>query len=419
MAATMKKRTLVVLLAAVIMIEALLPGCAREETSEDKTILTIACWIKDFPLSLYVDEFNNRNSDYEIQIFEYYDPTEQDFEEAMTRMRIDLIVNNRCDLLYLDSMDIYALENAGLLMDLLPLMEEDTQFQTEEYYWNIWSLYQRSGKLYEWIPAFELTGVYGPSMLLSDIEAWTIEEYRDFTESTGQRVGAITPTTMICSMLQYSNHDLISLENGTCHLDSEEFMEWLKFAGEFESGNGSLRLHWIRGMMDYLSEQQMFETPVCLVNVPVSQRNSICASAHFSFGISSKTEHTDICWDFLEFLMDDDMLNQVTSGFEWVGFPMKKDLLISQLDCAMLPASDPDSLVHNWGEDAIPIKEPDAARLLHQIETIDCVQKRIMAVLNIVIDESAAYFSGDKTIEETASLIQSRSSIYLSEQQQG
>lgn len=410
----MKKKAVIFLFVAVF---ALTIGCGKTETTGDKTMITIACWIKDTPLSLCVDEFNQRNSDYEIQIYEYYDPTEQNYEAAMTRMRMDLIANDVCDLLYLDSMDIYALENAGLLMDLNPLMEQDKQFHYEDYYWNIWSLYQRNGKLYEWIPAFELAGVFGPSTLLSDVDTWTMDEYRAFSNSTGQSIGSITPATMICSMLQYTNHDLISLENGTCNLNSEEFKEWLAFSYGFHSSNGDLWVNWIRGMKDYLSWQFDFGTPICMVNVPTTQRSSICASAHFSFGISSKTEHALICWEFLKFLMDDALLNQMTLGAEPVGFPMKKDLLTTQLECAMLPESDSNAIVHNWGDDAIPLAESDAARLIQQIENIDCVQKRISAVLDIVIDESGAYFEGEKNVDDTARIIQSRSSIYLAEQQ--
>lgn len=409
------QRTPVPLLFAIVF--TLLAGCANKTASGTKEILTIACWISDTPLSLCVDEFNKNSDDYEIQIYEYYDPTEQDYNAAMTRMRIDLIANDVCDLIYLDSMDIYALENAGLLMDLNPLIATDMQFNVDDYYWNIWSLYQREGKLYEWIPAFELTGVFGPSTILSDIDSWTIDEYKQFSASTGQSIGSIAPATMICSMLQYTNHSLISPENGICNLNSEEFKEWLAFSKDFDSSNGILWLNWIRGLNEYLSWQIDFGAPICLVNVPATQQSSICASAHFSFGISSKTEHTSVCWDFLKSIMEDKLLNQLTLGVEPVGFPMKRALFSEQLARAMLPVSDSDAIIYNWGDSAISLTRADKTRLTNQVENINCVQKRISAVLDIVIDESEAYFNGDKSLNDTTKIIQSRSGIYLSEQQ--
>lgn len=415
----MKKSISVLLVIAIsFILFATSSGCTDEveESENNKTRLTIACWINDYPLSFYVDEFNKSNSQYVLQIYEYYDPTEQDYAAAMSRMRVDLIANDVCDLLYLDSMDIYALENAGLLMDLMPLMDEDDSFNKEEYYWNIWSLYQRGGKLYEWIPAFELTGTFGPSNLLDGVDAWNMDEYQDFVVSTGQSIGSIQPQTLICSMLQYTNHDLIDLENGTCNLNSEEFQTWLEFAKQFKDVNGILWVNWIRGINEYLSWQMSFKEPICLVNIPTTQAGSICASAHFSFGISSKTENISACWDFLNFLMDDELLNQISLSAEPIGFPMKKDVLRSQLTNAMLPVTDMNSLIYDWGAEAIPITEGDEERLLLQIENIDCVQKRISALLDIVIDESEAFFDEEKSVEEIANLIQGRASIYLAEQ---
>ena len=95
---------------------------------------------------------------------------------------------------------------------------------------------------------------------------------------------------------------------------------------------------------------------------------------------------------------------------------MKKSILCDQLTLAQLPSSDPSSLIHLWGEDAIPLTAEDALRLERQIATICCVENRISAVINIISEESKAFFCGDKTCDETVDLIQNRVSIYLAEQ---
>ena len=115
--------------------------------------------------------------------------------------------------------------------------------------------------------------------------------------------------------------------------------------------------------------------------------------------------------------MDDEVLSATTLGAEYVGFPMKKSILAEQLELAQLPGSNPSSLIYHWGEDAIPLGEDEAQRLKEQIASIQCVEKRISAVINIVSEESKAFFCGDKTCDETVKLIQNRVSIYLAEQQ--
>lgn len=381
------------------------------------TTLTIACWIKDYPLVYSVEKFNQRNNNYRIEIHEYYDENALDYKAAMTRMQADLISNSKVDLLYLDSMDIYALENAGLLKDLLPLMEKDHTFKVDDYYWNIWNQYQRNGKLYEWIPAFELTGVFGPSCLLDEIDRWTIEEYLEFVKMNGQEISNCTPEIMINYMLQFTRNNLIDLRNGSCELDSQEFQFWLEFAKDVAPCEGGLFVDWISGMNAYLSWQHSFHTPIRLVNIPNTQTCGVCASAHFSFGISSKTENVSACWGFLKLLMEDDVLNDVTLGIESVGFPMKKEVMHEQLERAKLDAADVDSLVYNWGDDAAPMTEEESVYMINLLENIDCVQGRFSAVLDIVSDEAQAFFNGDKSVEETTEIIQSRVSIYLSEQQ--
>ena len=50
------------------------------------------------------------------------------------------------------------------------------------------------------------------------------------------------------------------------------------------------------------------------------------------------------------------------------------------------------------------------------VDKIDCVAVRDKEVLDIVMDCSGSFFAGDKTVEETAAVIQSRVKVYLSEQ---
>ena len=38
------------------------------------------------------------------------------------------------------------------------------------------------------------------------------------------------------------------------------------------------------------------------------------------------------------------------------------------------------------------------------------------SIMNIITEESAAYFAGSKTLDETAAMIQNRASLYVAEQ---
>jgi multiple sugar transport system substrate-binding protein len=48
-------------------------------------------------------------------------------------------------------------------------------------------------------------------------------------------------------------------------------------------------------------------------------------------------------------------------------------------------------------------------------ESFDGIERRVPAIENIIAEETAAYFAGNKTAEETAAIIQNRATTYLEE----
>lgn len=60
--------------------------------------------------------------------------------------------------------------------------------------------------------------------------------------------------------------------------------------------------------------------------------------------------------------------------------------------------------------------DEDAQRFLALLNEIDNVAIYDETVLGIIDEEASAFFAGEKTAEETASIIQSRVQLYVSEQ---
>lgn len=60
--------------------------------------------------------------------------------------------------------------------------------------------------------------------------------------------------------------------------------------------------------------------------------------------------------------------------------------------------------------------QADADAFIEYLKTVDNVQRYDESLNNIINEESAAFFNGTKSVDETASIIQSRASIYMSEQ---
>lgn len=161
----------VILVAAALVFAA---GCSGETAdSEGKTVLNISCWIYDNELDDLIERFRKEHPDVEI-VEKHYCDDDTDFETATSRMNAELMTDEDVDLYYLENaMDVKALVNASLLMDLYPLMEADESFQRDAYFENVWSAMEVDGALYEMPVGFQLGAIAGPQTLLGDRSGWT------------------------------------------------------------------------------------------------------------------------------------------------------------------------------------------------------------------------------------------------------
>ena len=64
----------------------------------------------------------------------------------------------------------------------------------------------------------------------------------------------------------------------------------------------------------------------------------------------------------------------------------------------------------------LPTDGSEADTLMALIDRMDCLYEQDQRLLDIVLREARAFYSGDKTAEQAAKLIQSKASIYLAEQ---
>ena len=62
------------------------------------------------------------------------------------------------------------------------------------------------------------------------------------------------------------------------------------------------------------------------------------------------------------------------------------------------------------------ITQDEVNMLIDYFSTVDNIARYDESLTDIINEEANAYFEGTKSVDEAASLIQSRASIYLSEQ---
>ena len=383
----------------------------------DATILTMAAWAPTPNLQMIIDEYNETHTDFQIQLKIYYEPQNSDSEvyRAIDRMTVDFTTGNAPDLFSLNSMDIMSLENAGLLMDLNQLIDQDVGFNRAEYLENIWSLYEQDGCLYELVPTFCISGILAPASAVSGRVGWTYDEWL----SLNQNHLIDQDQDGLCgNMILYSAGEFVNLSNATCSFDNAQFLKWLEVVKSapkrksYENTTYEAAL-FVSGIGDYASSLHSKGTDISYCGFPSSSAHGPSVIANNSYGISTTTEYPEACWEFLKYFLDDSVYERLETD----GFPVKKTVLEQQLAAAQLPIDDENSLFRDWMPDEIaPLSEENVDYLRGMLENIDNCAFRYNAIYNIITEEIPAYLSGDKDAENVAKLIQNRAQIYLSEQ---
>ncbi len=116
----------------------------------------------------------------------------------------------------------------------------------------------------------------------------------------------------------------------------------------------------------------------------------------------ASSEHKEAAWDFLRLLL----LPENLTGMS-IGIPVTKAAFEKNLELSI----DEDS-----SQDYLVLTREDAEKMRRLVYSTEKMARQDDTLTEIISAEAAAYFAGDKSLEDTVSNIQSRASIYVAEQ---
>ena len=139
----------------------------KPRTTKVREGLILACLKKNDYIRYAVNQYNNEHPDNKITIKEYYDEYAVDTSEAdaLNRLNSDLMDGTAGDIVCLDGISFAgggkALLEKGVFLDLYELMDNDPEFNKEDYFTDIFRVNETDGKLYRLVPFFSLNTKYG------------------------------------------------------------------------------------------------------------------------------------------------------------------------------------------------------------------------------------------------------------------
>ena len=421
-----------------------------EEVKEKQSIV-LAMGYTNWNVREAAVKFNKANETYRISIQDYSSlyGSQDDYRAGVNRLNTDIASGKIPDIILLDeSMPVDSYISKGLFEDLKPYIEKDSQLDINNFMPNIIEAFSIDGKLYTMVPAFSIQTLVAKTSQVGKERGWTVQEVRELLDSKPemQFLTRVTRDDMMNWCISMSGNQFIDWEKGNCSFDSDIFIQMLEFIKTFpetmDDGEmiGREDDYWenydslwredkvlasLMNLGDFRGysymEKGTFGEEITMIGFPSANEDGSVIKADLQLALSSKSKCQEGAWEFLRtFLLDEYQENNVYS------FPLSIKRLDQLGEEALkkpyytdennVKVEYDDTYYVNGMEIVIPpFTRQEVDALKEKIYSFTQVYKFDEALLNIINEEAAPYFAGQKRAEDVAGIIQSRVQIYVNE----
>lgn len=423
----------------------------KPEDIPDKSVMVLAGSGFDYNIRKRVVDFNKNNSDYRIVMKDYSQyNTMDDYTAGITRLNNDIIAGNMPDMLInteYNSLPIESYISKGLLADIGKFIAEDPELSQTEFVQNVFDAYSVDGVLYQIIPSFHVSTMLAKKSLVGNVSNWNMKEMQNVLKTMGPDAKAFPDTVRMSFMdrvMSFCGNQFINLEEGTCNFNSEDFISMMEFAKtlpeeinyddsywenyDWEKQESAYRENrtllynfYIYSFQDMARQLNgTFGEPVSFVGFPTGTGDGSYITCDESFLISSKTSCSEGAWKFLRYYLTEEYQKTL-----W-NLPVNKKVFTEKSKEAMERPFWTDGNGEKQyydltmsinGEEIViePLNQQQLDEVVNFIFSITNTQYTDTNVTQIVTEEIGAYFSGQKSAQEVADVIQRRVKVYVEE----
>ena len=438
-------------------------------TVAEKTELTLACMNLDWNLRGQIVKFNRASDKYRIVVKDYSEYNTMQCEtvgsngtmitessDGLTKLNTEIMSGNVPDMILTDNLPVRQYAAKGLLEDLYPYIDAD--MGRDALITPVLDADSEDGKLYELPLAFSIVTATGLSSVVGSYDSWTLSDLEDALsklnpDATIFNVDA-TRTNVLAYCLYMNADTFVDWETGTASFDSPEFIDYLNFAAQFPAEfdystfdfsdyeqdavrmrNGDQLLSMYGTIYGFDGVYQNFAElggDLCYIGFPsTSGHDGSSFSVSSPIAITTKCRDKEAAWSFIASALADDYQGDLYY------FPITKSAFDAMAEKAMEKNYEYDEngdiLLDENGDPVEASKGGFSygdgpmieiyAMTQEQYDTVNGLienTNRIMrydeSLMEIIDDETGAFFAGEKTAEETAQLIQNRVQLYMAEQ---
>lgn len=429
-----------------------------------KQEITLAAQYIQWDMRSKVVKFNRHNDQYRIVVKDYSEfNTEDDYSAGLTKLTTELLAGNVPDIIDLSGLPYEQLAAKGLLADLYELIDADSELSRDDFFPNVLKALEVDGGLYSTVTGFSLTTVIGAASVVGDEPGWTYDEFNAALATMREYNPECEPfdiyTTRedilrICLQLDMNNY--VNWATGEVNFDNDSFIGLLNFAANFPEtfdydnyeyspddntdnriadGRQMLVSTSIYSVDSVMYNDTYFGGESVFVGYPTLDGSSgNLFSIDGGYAISAKSANKDAAWSFLREFFTEDYQSHKGNVYN---IPANINAYNARVEDYMTPEYEKDAdgnyrLDEDGNKIPIPrisygtengvidfyaLTQEQADKLYQAITSTTAVYDYYTdSIFDIVVEQSQAFFAGQKSAEDVAKLVQSKANIYVNEQ---
>lgn len=438
-----------------------------------KYIITLGALYMNYNIRNQVYNFNRANDEYRIILkdysedIDYSEESEYTYEDAISKLNGDIASGNVPDLLVCSPeipFDSYS--SKGLFADLYEFIDADEALDRSMFEQNVLKAYEKDGRLYRIASQYSVQGFMGKKDIVGPYkDNWNTQSFLALANSLPENSSMFQDMTRANMMQLFVNgmyDEFIDIDTGKCNFTDGTFADILEFAATlseksiFESidynnvdnnfwmdyenayyeGRAVLSQAYVSSFRDVVSTMNYtFRTgEVDLLGYPTKSGNPIIVDDSASIAMSAKTKLKDGAWSFISSLLSPEYQDKLDWGLPVLSSSLEK-MMNQQIESdqerkkqdeeykngemigdVMLPRAE--IAVDMAVESEYPnlyLDEEYANMILEYIRKADMLSRNDTEIMKIINEEAGRFFEGQYTSDQAANAVQSRVSIYVSE----
>lgn len=400
----------------------------------DKAVLVLAGTSISDDVIQRVVEFNRTSDQYRIivQNLEEYD-SDKALAAGIAETTGSIFSGNMPDILVTEGLPAETYAANGFLADIGELLREDKELSRVDFLQNVFDAYSMDGKLYYLIPSFQAGTMIGAASVVGNRTSWCFADAVHLLETLPEGTDLLPNadrTSFLRTALACCGDSFINTGTGKCSFQSQDFPDileyakslpeelnmdaydedyWRNYEAQYREGRTVLADMVISTFEDapyYVND--LFGEDVSYIGFPAGGGTGSYIRAAESYAVSADSQYIEGAWEFLRYYLTDEYQSALRTGL-----PVhKKYFLESSRTVLEKPRA--------YGaktESGTPeyLTEEQLEKLVQFILSTSRRYYVNEDIMNIIIEETGAFFSGDKAASEAAEVIQRRVQIYLDE----